>query len=63
MGLSEKSGSLFFVLKYVERIAKNRAGGAKLEKFCYYDQKLDNLDIKNGIFRLKEVYNSLYKYF
>ena len=29
MGLSEKSGSPFFALKYVERIAKNRASGAK----------------------------------
>lgn len=29
MGLSEKSGSPFYVLKYVERIAKNRASGAK----------------------------------
>jgi len=29
MGLSEKSGSPFCVLKKVERIAKNRVGGAK----------------------------------
>ena len=29
MGLSEKSGSPFCVLKKVERIAKNRIGGAK----------------------------------
>ena len=29
MGLSEKSESPFCVLKYVERIAKNRVGGAK----------------------------------
>lgn len=29
MGLSEKSGSPFCVLKKVERIVKNRVGGAK----------------------------------
>lgn len=29
MGLSEKSGSPFYVLKGVERIAKNRVSGAK----------------------------------
>lgn len=30
MGLSEKSGSPFCVLKKVERIAKNRVSGAKM---------------------------------
>ena len=29
MGLSEKSGSPFDILKKVDRIAKNRVGGAK----------------------------------
>lgn len=29
MGLSEKSGSPFYILKNVERIAKNRVVGAK----------------------------------
>ena len=54
MGLSEKSGSPFYVLKKggknSEKWSLRCQNGARLEKFCYYEQKLDNLDIKKWYF-------------